>query len=308
MNPTANPLSSTPLFLAIASGLSLPMSAVPDNRVREVELDPHQVVGIPVSSARVTTISFPGPITAMDAAMVSTGAKGDGLFQVAHQAGSSFFSVKTLVPNATTNVNVRWNHQTYILELRDSPEPVLSLILRPPAEPPRGGGGRLQRGVSPAALLGLLDKAKAFPLLQQGSPEALRGVSHREFKEDEAVSDFGEFEVRILEAFRFEAQDTLVFRVRLKNKTAQPIAFRPDGFAVRAGAERYEQSVSDASGSIPANGESEAFFAITGTRFGGRNDLAVNNEFTVFVERIGQPSPTVQRSGVPAKSVEGFAK
>jgi hypothetical protein len=66
--------------------------------------------------------------------------------------------------------------------------------------------------------------------------------------------------------------------------------------------------VSDASGSIPANGESEAFFAITGTRFGGRNELALKNEFTVLVERIGQPSPTVQPSKVPAKSLEGFAK
>ncbi|MEY2598619.1 MAG: hypothetical protein RLZZ142_878 [Verrucomicrobiota bacterium] len=308
MNRTAKSIASTLLLLGITRGFTVPLWAAPDSRVREIELDPHQVVGIPVSSARVTTISFPSAITAMDAAMVSTGAKGDGLFQLAHQPGSSFFSVKTLVPNATTNVNVRWNHQTYILELRDSAEPVLSLILCPPTEPLRGIGGRSPRGVSPAALLGLLDKAKAFPLLQQASPEALRGVSHRAFKEDEAVSDFGDFEVRILEAFRFDAQDTLVFRVRLRNKTAQAITFRPDSFSVRAGAERHEQSVSDASGSIRANGESEAFFAITGTRFGGRNELALKNEFTVFVERIGQSSPTAPPSKVPAKSLEGFAK
>jgi hypothetical protein len=308
MNRTAKSIASLLIVASISSWPPLHVHAATDGRVREIELDPHQVISIPVSSARVTTISFPSAITAIDAAMVSTGNKGDGLFQLAHQPGSPFFSVKTLVPHAETNVNVRWNHHTYILELRDSPEPVLSLMLRPPAEHARSTVGRAQRALSPAALLGLLDKAKAFPLLQQGGPEAIRGIEHREFQKDETVSDFGDFELEIQEAFRFDSQDTIVFRVKLRNKTGQEIAYRADSFSVRAGHELHSQSISDASGNIPPNGEAEAFFAITGTRFGGRNDLALKNEFTVFVERIGRPQPTVERSLAPEKTEEGFAK
>lgn len=307
MNQTAKFIAFHLLIVSAGGWLSLPVYASSDGRVREILLDEQQVTRIPVSSTRVTTISFPGGITAIDGAMVSTGNKGDGLFQLSHQAGSAFFSVKTLVPNAETNVNVRWNQKTYILEFHDSSEPVLSLTFRRPPEPLRNARAAHESSVTPAGLLGLLDKAKAFPLLEKGRPEALIGISHREFKGDEAMSDFGEFEARIEEVFRFEAQDTLVFRVKLRNKTGSLIAFRPDSFSVRAGAELYSQSVSDAVGGIPANGEAGAVFAVTGTASGGRNELSVKNDFTVFVERIGSPPP-IHRSSTLPNSIEGFSK
>lgn len=307
MNPTAKKSAFHLLLVGVTGWLALPVYGAPDGRVREIVLDEQLVTRIPVASTRVTTISFPGSITAIDGAMVSTGTKGDGLFQLAHQAGSAFFSVKVLVPHAETNVNVRWNQKTYILELYDSSEPVLSLIFRPPPEPLRNAKTPSTSRVTPAGLLGLLDKAKAFTLLDKGHSEALSGISHREFTAGEALSDFGEFDVGIEEAFRFEAQDTLVFRIKLRNKTERPIEYRRDGFSVRAGAELYSQSVSDALSTIPANGEAEAFFAITGTPTGGRNELSLRNEFTVFVERIGSAFP-IHRSMSPPKAIEGFSK
>lgn len=307
MNPTGKTSAFHLLLVGFTSLLTPPMEAAPDGRVREIVLDEQQVTLIPVASTRVTTISFPGAITAIDGAMISSGNKGDGLFQLAHQAGSAFFSVKALVPHAETNVNVRCNQKTYILELHDSSEPILSLIFRQPPEPLRSARAAYTSTVTPAGLLGLLDKAKAFPLLEQGRSEALAGITHRKFSESEALSDFGEFEIGIEEAFRFEAQDTLVFRIKLRNKTEHLVAYRSDSFSVRVGAELYSQSVSDALGSIPANGETEAFFAVTGTPSGGRNDLSLRNEFTVLVERIGTSSP-IHRPITPSKSIEGFSK
>lgn len=307
MNPTANRFALHLLLMGATSWLVPPGNAAPDGRVRELVLDEQQVIRIPVASKRVTTISFPGAISAIDGALISTGNKGNGLFQLAHQAGSAFFSVKALAPDADTNVNVRWNQRTYILELHESPDPVLSLIFRPPTEPLRNARTLDPSRVTPAGLLGLLDKAKAFPLLEQGRSEAVSGIGHRNFAAGEAVSDFGEFEVGIEEAFRFEAQDTLVFRVKLRNKTEHPIAYRPDSFAVRAGTELYPQAVSDAAGRVPSKGESEAFFAVTGTPTGGRNGLALRNEFAVFVERLGSlppPRPPV----ISSKSIQGFTK
>jgi len=98
--------------------------------IQELNLDEHTVYTIPVSSSRVTTVSFPGPISAIDAALVTVDGKTAGLFQLAHQPGSYYFSVRSLVKDATTNVNVRWNNKTYVLELQDSKTPLLSLIFK----------------------------------------------------------------------------------------------------------------------------------------------------------------------------------
>ena len=48
--------------------------------VQEVNLDEHIVYTVPVSFSRVTTISFPGPISAIDAALVTLDGKTEGLF------------------------------------------------------------------------------------------------------------------------------------------------------------------------------------------------------------------------------------
>ena len=89
-------------------------------QIQEAELDEHSIYTVPVSFSRVTTVSFPGPISAIDAALVTTDGKTAGLFQLAHKPGSYFFSVRSLVKGAVTNVNVRWNNKTYVLELQDS--------------------------------------------------------------------------------------------------------------------------------------------------------------------------------------------
>lgn len=47
-----------------------------------------------------------------------------------HKPGSYFFSVRSLVQSATTNVHVRWNNKTYVLELQDSATPLLSLVFK----------------------------------------------------------------------------------------------------------------------------------------------------------------------------------
>ena len=84
-------------------------------------LDEHDIFAIPVSRNRVTTISFPGPISALEGANVTVDGSHPAFFQLAHTPGSYFFSVRSLARGAATNVNVRWNKKTYVLELRDSP-------------------------------------------------------------------------------------------------------------------------------------------------------------------------------------------
>lgn len=252
--------------------------------IQELNLDEHTVYTIPVSLSRVTTISFPGPISAIDAALVTIDGKTSGLFQLAHQPGSYFFSVRGLVKDATTNVNVRWNNKTYVLELHESKTPLLSLIFKYQAD--TGKPSFAQREVTPGMLVGMLDKAKAYPLLKASYPEAVEQVDYVTYGDKPPVMDYNDFEIRLEEVFRFDPQDTLVFRVVLRNKTDKEILYSTQGFSLRVGERLYSQSISDASGVMPPKSDSPAYFAITGTPSGGRNDISVKNDFIVLLATL----------------------
>jgi hypothetical protein len=249
--------------------------------IQSAYLDDHVVYSIPVSSNRVTTISFPGPISAIDAAGVTIDSKIPGLFQLAHTKGASFVSVRALSPGASANLNVRWNKRTYVFELVESATPILSLNLQEmpvvqTSSPPE---------VTPIKLLSLLDKAKAFPLLKQQHPELVSDVDFTTYDGKGLVSEFNDFAIRINEAFRFNPEDTIVFRVTVTNRTEAIFHYQPNSFMLRAGNRLYPQSISDASGSVPPKGESVVYFAVTGTPDGGRNELSLKNAFTVLLMR-----------------------
>lgn len=273
-----------------------------DKPVQEIELDEHAVYTVRVSAGRITTISFPGPIAAIDAALVTTDAKHAGLFQISHTPGAYFFSCKSLVKDARTNVNVRWNNKTYVIELEDSPHPVLSLIFSFHRD-----NGRQRAGAGPAVLLGLLDKAKAYPLLKDSHPEAIEHVDYLNYGDKPRVMDFDDFEVRIEQVFRFDVQDTLVFQIVLRNKTDAEIRYQPQSLAVRVGEHVFQSAVSDASGVMPPKGDSPAYFAVTGTPTGARNDLSIKNDFTVLVNRAEFSATGTEEAPLPNKE-EGFRK
>ena len=103
--------------------------AEPPEAIQRITLDERVVVTVPVATNRVTTISLPGPIAAIDAVGVTADGKTPGQFQLAHTKGSSFLSVRALARKAATNLNIRWNKRTYVFELVESDTPVLALNL-----------------------------------------------------------------------------------------------------------------------------------------------------------------------------------
>jgi hypothetical protein len=258
--------------------------------IQTVMLDEDTVVSVPVATNRVTTISFPGPIEAIDGAGFTVDGKTPGQFQLAYAKGSAFLCVRALAPKASANLNIRWNSQTYVFELAESSAPVLSLNLEAMPAPEEAGAGRAPE-VSPLRLLGLLDKAKAFPLLKAQQPESVADVGFTTYDGKGLVSDFNDYKIVIQQAFRFNAQDTLVFRVAITNETDAPLVYQPDSFAIRAGNRLYPQSISDASGIVPSQGQSIVYFAVTGTPDGERNNLSLQNAFTVLLNRLSPPPP-----------------
>ncbi|HSY43437.1 MAG TPA: hypothetical protein VK811_05965, partial [Candidatus Acidoferrum sp.] len=180
-------------------------------------LDENVSIVVPVATNRVTTISFPSAITAIDGAGVTVDGKTPGLFQLAYTRGSACLSVRALFPKASANLNIRWNDHTYVFELNESDAPLLSLNLEAPSTPEEDGVGRAP-DVGPLKLLALLDKAKVFPLLKTQQPESVANVDFTTYDGRPLVSDFNDYEIQIEEAFRFNAEDTLVFRLAITNK------------------------------------------------------------------------------------------
>jgi hypothetical protein len=272
------------LLLSVAFALAAPPEAI-----QRITLDERVVVTVPVSTNRVTTINFPGPIAAIDAVGVTADGKTPGQFQLAHTKGSSFVSVRALARKAATNLNIRWNKRTYVFELIESDAPVLALNLED-----RAASESVQPApqVTPTRLLALLDKAKAFPLLKKQHPEAVASAEARTFGDEPQITDFNDYEIRIEEVIRFNPEDTLVFHVTLRNKSEHPIRYLPESFCVRVGNRLYHQSISDAPGLLPPHAASTVYFAITGTPDGGRNELSLKNEFSVLVSRLPSPPPS----------------
>lgn len=265
----------------------MPLAALAGQResVETARLDDRVVYIVPVATNRVTTISFPAPIVAIDAANISTDPRVPGQFQLAHTKGTAFFSVRALVLKASANVNVRWGKRTYVFQLEESPHPVLSFILE---DKPVGGAVKSAPVVSPARMLALLDKAKAFPVLKDQHPEAVMDVDFTTFEKRPQITDCGDYEIHVREAFRFNPEDTLVFRLLMKNKLDSPIYYRPDSLTLRVGNRLYPQSISDAAGLIPPESDVTTYFAVTGTPDGGRNEISLKNDFTVLIDRVSR--------------------
>src|SRR5580658_6795728 len=101
--------------------------AQPSKEILTDWLDDNVLVVVPVATNRVTTISFPSPIEAIDGAGITVDGKTPGQFQLAHARGSAFLSVRALLPKSSANLNIRWNEHTYVFELVESNAPVLSL-------------------------------------------------------------------------------------------------------------------------------------------------------------------------------------
>jgi len=300
------PLSATSNMKLSISLLLLTVTvalAEPPEAIQRVTLDETVVITIPVATNRVTTISFPGPITAIDAAGITTDGKTPGQFQLAHTKGSTFLSVRALVRKAATNLNIRWNKHTYVFELEESDAPILALNLEDPSASETVLSAPL---VTPTQLLALLDKAKAFPLLKKQQPDAVAGAEARAFGDKPLVTDFNDYEIRIEEVFRFNTEDTLVFHLTLRNKSGHEIRYLPESFCVRVGNRLYYQSISDAPGVLPAQSASTVYFGITGTPDGGRNELSLKNDFSVLVTRTSPPPPVVVVTNAPATHVEPF--
>jgi len=244
--------------------------------ITQKPLDEFVIYDIPVASkSGTTTIMFPSEISGLYAKSVAVQEQDNAGFLISFTPGNFYFSIRALKKDAEDHLTVIFNRKAYVLHLTASDNPLFNVTFY--QEERKGKGA-----VVPERLLSLMDKAKAYPLFAANHPDALAGVLHA----TPGVANYYEgFTVRIRDVWRFEQEDTLIFRVELENTSDRPISYKPQDLAVRLDDRIYTQSLADASGVMPAKSVTPAFFAISGNGQGGRNNLAPDNKWNVLVVR-----------------------
>jgi hypothetical protein len=265
-----------------------------EQRVQDLVLDDHTVYTVPVSGSRVTTISFPSPIAAIDGALLTLDGKTPGLFQVAHTKGTAYLSLRALAKDATTNFNVRWNNHTYSFELHESADPWYSVVLQTGPQQTK----RPERALTTARLLGFVDKAKAFPLLRTQQPDAVAGVEYRDLRGQPLLTDCGDYQVQLTETFRFPGDDTLVFHVAIANRTDNALEHTPEKLQVRVADRVFNPSLIDLSSTIAPHESTTGYIVVSGGP-NGHNDLSLKNDFTFVLSRH-DPAPEAALPDSPA--------
>ena len=225
-----------------------------------------------------TTVTFPSAISKIAGVNVSTDGSTD--FQISAQPGGYYFNLVALREGATGTLTVVFNRKTYILYLVQNNEKAFAAVNfiggSGSGGASAGGGG----AVTPARLLSLIDMAKAYDVLSKRYPTELRDSTRFAKK---ATFQFEKFQMDLLEVIRFNHEDTLVFKLLLRNDTDEEILYDKFSFSVQAGNRTYYMSAADATGVMPPKSSTYAFFTITGTPEGRRNNLAADNEFRIGV-------------------------
>jgi hypothetical protein len=248
--------------------------------ITQKPLDEYVIYDVPVAhKSGTTTIMFPSEISGLFAKSVAVQEQENAGFLISFTPGNFYFSIRALKPDAEDHLTVIFNRKAYVLHLKASEQPFYNVTFY---QDERRGKDGSRAAIVPERLLSLMDKAKAYPLFAANRPDALAGVLHA----TPAITNcYDGFTVRICDVWRFEQDDTLIFRLELENTSNRAVYYKPQDLAVRLDDRIYTQSLADASGIMPAKSVTPAFFAITGNGQGGRNNLEPDNKWNVLVVR-----------------------
>jgi hypothetical protein len=290
--------------------------AAQSHYTKQILLDDGIVYRIPVAySNGTTTIFFPTNISALRGQNITVSPQdiGNQKFLLNYQDGSNgyYFSIRALKPDASEVLTVIYQKKAYNLLLTASDKPLYTVTFIEGYGSTGAGSGKSI--VSPARLVALLNKAKAYSLLSQYHPDSIVDVS---YVRPARIMKYLGFDVLIDEVFRFEPEDTIVFKVILRNYTTEEIPYTPRSIAVRLADMLFPTSIVDASGIIPPGSKMEngtiipnstiAYFAITGRPDGGRNYLQADNKWNILIPRDLSPKfpkiETAQTDSLPGSS------
>ena len=237
-------------------------------------LDERSVYTIHLNRDEPTTCVFPAPIKAIVGANVSQKADDQPGILLAHEAGAEYFSLRLLKEDAKGALNVILRGKVYALVFipgQEADRAVVFLDQKP------------EETAGPAAkeelFRGLVQKARE--LEREDSAEG-RVASVTRSRPGNATA-YRNFTATIESVVRFEAEDALVFRVRLENTQATAVPYDRDNLAIQLDREFFPAAYAEASGAIPGGGSGIVHLVIAGAPGGGRANLSVRGKYRVTV-------------------------
>ena len=254
--------------------------------IKQFILDSNIVYTLYISKiGSVTTVMFPSAIQGIYGSNIVSNpskAKNNGAYLITYQEGNYYFSVKSIRSEQPASLNIVYNRKIYVINLKSVPkdEAYNSVTFSTGESSLEASNSNSSSRVGPTLLVSALDKAKIYPLLLQQFPD---NVANIEYKHKNEVFKYKGYSVKLNAVYRFNNIDTLVFWIILTNSTDKKITYDTGNIAVRCGEKIYFSSLADASGVIPPNGTTQAYFCITGSPEGGKNWLSVDNNFLVLL-------------------------
>lgn len=230
------------LLIAFAA----PLAGAP--AVRTYPLAAETVYTVTLALDEPTTCTFPGPLTALDGANVAP-QPGDGVVVLlSYQPGRNFFSVRAAREGAKGGLNVVYRDKVYALRFIVGPDPDRSITFR--EKPPQ---------LTPEQLSSFVERAKFFPWQTGRYPALTESVEH---VLTGRVTTYRNFTATVAEVFRWEADNVIVFRLRLETRDNHPVFYKAARLGVRIGHDAWFAGTSDGSGAIPAQGGVDVYFAV----------------------------------------------
>ena len=195
-----------------------------------------------------TTILMPGTIEAFEGNNITTTPNAAAAVFLQHEKGNRFFSVKSLLPG-TADLNVILGDSVYSFRFYFSENPTRTLTIESAGPAPTAGSpsARTVR-ITARRLYDILQDAKTYFVLKEQHPEMERTI---QVAAPGKVLEYPGYRIVIDQVFRFDADDTLVFRVIFINDTESPLYYKPGEIALRVGQNLYWPSFAQVPKVIP---------------------------------------------------------
>jgi hypothetical protein len=275
--------------------------------VVRMPLNQNEPTEVKVGLEGITTLEFPAKIEAINGYGFALQPNPDtDAFSLTYDKGTNFLSLKALRAGVSANLTVVINEKVYCFFCEQDNDPSFVMIFGAPGEQSIGAEGTQvesaprKKEISREQLVGFLGELKDYVRLKAVAADS---ISTLNVAEPNKMSTIGAIETVIKRVVRDDSLGLIGFEVELSNRGQSDYYLDPEGFAVRVGDARYEQSISDCGGIVPAGTSVPAFFVVTPAANGGQNDLAVDQNFEVQI-RASEPagnSPLTDKFVEPPK-------
>jgi hypothetical protein len=258
------------------------------NRVVRMPLNQNEPTEVKVGLQGITTLEFPAKIEAINGYgfALQPNLETDQ-FSLMYDKGTNFLSLKALRPGVSANLTVVINEKVYCFFCEQDNDPSFVMIFGAPGEKANGTEGPQvqsaapqKRDVSREQLAGFLARLKDYVRLKAASADSISTLTVAEPNKKSAI---GEIETVIKRVVRDDSLGLVGFDVDLSNRGQSDYYLDPQGFGVRVGDAKYDESISDCGGIVPPGNSVSAFFVVADAANGGRDNLAVDQNFEVQI-------------------------